>query len=90
MADETTKPQDDQSTDNADEQATSVVEALADADESEKLDQEVKIEDAGPARKKITITIPEERINQKIDANLNDLQNEAVLPGFLAVGRRCV
>jgi trigger factor len=50
--------------------------------ESEKLEQTVNIEDAGPARKKITIEIPDARINEKIDGNLNDLQTEAVLPGF--------
>ena len=50
--------------------------------ETEKLEQTVNIEDAGPARKKITIEIPDARINEKIDGNLNDLQTEAVLPGF--------
>lgn len=51
-------------------------------DAAEKLAQEVKIEDAGPARKKITIEVPVERISDKISSNFDDLRADAVLPGF--------
>lgn len=43
---------------------------------------EVKIEDSGPARKKITITISAEEIDEKIDSSFATLASEAVLPGF--------
>jgi len=43
---------------------------------------DVKVEDAGPARKKITITIPADEINEKIDSSFATLASQAVLPGF--------
>ena len=43
---------------------------------------DVKIEDAGPACKSLTITIPEEQIKSKIENAYGDLDKEAVLPGF--------
>ena len=48
----------------------------------EKLDQKVTIDDAGPARKKITIEIPEARIAESVESSFKDLQGEATLPGF--------
>lgn len=43
---------------------------------------DVKIEDAGPACKALTITIPEDQIKDKIENAFGDLSDEAVLPGF--------
>jgi trigger factor len=43
---------------------------------------DVKIEDAGPAKKKLTITIPAEEIDEKIDSSFATLTSQAVLPGF--------
>lgn len=48
----------------------------------DKLEQNVTIEDAGPARKKIAIEIPESRIGGKLEQNFADLRGEAVIPGF--------
>lgn len=48
----------------------------------EKMEQDVTIEDAGPARKKVTIVIPGDRIKEKIDENFRSLRKEAALPGF--------
>ena len=48
----------------------------------DKLDQTVNIEEVGPARKKVSIEIPEARIADKLAENFKDLQTEAVLPGF--------
>ncbi len=48
----------------------------------DKLEQSVNIEDAGPARKKIAIEIPESRIDGKLEQNFADLRAEAVIPGF--------
>ncbi|UCD75015.1 MAG: trigger factor [Phycisphaerales bacterium] len=43
---------------------------------------DVKIEDAGPARKRLTITIPVETIAEKIDDSLATLMAKTALPGF--------
>lgn len=43
---------------------------------------DVKIEDAGPACKSLTITIPEDQIKSKIENSYGDLEDEAVVPGF--------
>ncbi len=43
---------------------------------------DVQIEDAGPARKRITVTIPAESISEKIKDSIGALATEAVLPGF--------
>lgn len=51
--------------------------------ESEKtLNFEVKIEDAGPACKSLTITIPEDQIKEKIESSYGSLEDDAVVPGF--------
>ncbi len=42
----------------------------------------VTVEDLGPAQKKLNIEIPPELIRQKIDSSYDDLQGEAVVPGF--------
>lgn len=42
----------------------------------------VKIEDAGPALKRLTITIPAEQVDLKIRESMGTLANETVLPGF--------
>jgi len=42
----------------------------------------VTIEDAGPACKALTITIPADRIKEKIEESYATLDNDAVLPGF--------
>ena len=46
------------------------------------LKYEVKVEDAGPARKKLTITIPADEVDEKIDDSFTTLMSEATLPGF--------
>jgi trigger factor len=43
---------------------------------------DVKIEDAGPACKSLTITIPEDQIKSKIEDSYGTLEDDAVLPGF--------
>ena len=42
----------------------------------------VKVEDAGPARKKLTITIPAEIIDEKLQESMSTLSTETALPGF--------
>lgn len=45
-------------------------------------EQNVTLEDAGPARKKITIELPESRIKAKIEEQFGTLRSEAAIPGF--------
>ncbi len=42
----------------------------------------IKIEAAGPARKRLVIEVPAERISAKIDDGYDSLQDEASVPGF--------
>ena len=48
----------------------------------ERGEQKVTVEDSGPARKKLTIEVPAERIAKKIEEAFGKLQNDSVLPGF--------
>ncbi len=59
---------------------TVMVDAPAEATEASA--SNVTIEDAGPARKRLNITIPPEKIAEKIDDSLSTLAVEAALPGF--------
>jgi len=43
---------------------------------------DVKIEDAGPAAKKITIEIPAEVVDQRLEGSFGLLQTNAAVPGF--------
>jgi len=43
---------------------------------------EVKIESAGPARKRITITVPADMVDEKLETSLQTLMTESTLPGF--------
>jgi len=51
-------------------------------DQESRGEQTVTVEDIGPARKCLTIEVPPERIEEKIDANFSRLKTESVLPGF--------
>lgn len=42
----------------------------------------VKVEDAGPARKALTIDVPSERIATQLEQRFDQLQQEADIPGF--------
>jgi trigger factor len=80
MADDPTTPS-PESTDPS--QTQPVAEPAEQAEEqADKLEQTVKIEDAGPARKKISIDVPATRIAAKLTENFSQLQDEATVPGF--------
>ncbi len=49
---------------------------------TQELTNTVSIEDAGPSRKKISITIPAETVATKINDSLETIAVEAALPGF--------
>jgi trigger factor len=42
----------------------------------------ITVEDAGPATKKVTVEIPQDRIRAKLDEQFTTLRKEAHLPGF--------
>ena len=43
---------------------------------------EITIEDAGPARKRVNITVPPEAVNAKLHDSMGMLKNQTVIPGF--------
>lgn len=45
-------------------------------------EQTVTVQDAGPAKKKLMIEIPPQRIQGKLDETLDSLQTQAAIPGF--------
>src|SRR3954467_6435023 len=44
----------------------------------------IKVEDAGPATKKVTVDIPQERIAEKLKEQFKELRQQAAIPGFRA------
>src|SRR5687767_6933230 len=42
----------------------------------------IKVEDAGPATKKVSIEIPRERIEAKLQEQFKELRQQAAIPGF--------
>ncbi|MEE9211898.1 MAG: trigger factor [Phycisphaeraceae bacterium] len=48
----------------------------------ERGEQTVTVEDIGPARKRLSIEIPGERITKKIESSFSQLQSDANVPGF--------
>ena len=49
---------------------------------SEKSGYDVRVEDAGPARKRLTITVRPDVLDEKLDESMGTLASQAVLPGF--------
>jgi trigger factor len=72
----------------ADEQAPAdASSALADASPAatavaEPSPYQIKIEDAGPATKKVSVEVPQELIATKLEEQFKQLRREAALPGF--------
>lgn len=56
--------------------------AVADTDQD--FQYNIRVEDAGPATKKVYVEIPQERIKAKLDEQFKEIRREAVLPGFRA------
>ena len=50
--------------------------------EEEAFQYAVKVEDAGPATKRVSIEIPAERIQQKLAEQFKELRSQAAIPGF--------
>src|SRR5688500_11900868 len=54
--------------------------ATATADET--FEYPIRIEDAGPATKKVHVEIPRDRIAAKLEEQFNELRQQAAIPGF--------
>lgn len=55
--------------------------AVADGPEQD-FQYQIKIEDAGPATKKVSVEIPEDRIKTKLTEQFKELRQQAAIPGF--------
>src|ERR1700761_3381748 len=42
----------------------------------------VQVEDVGPATKRVSVEIPQERIQQKLAEQFKELRSQAAIPGF--------
>lgn len=61
----------------SEQEATGVAEQ-----EEEKFQYPVTIEDVGPAAKKVTVEIPRDRIDSKLQEQFKELRQQAAIPGF--------
>jgi len=52
------------------------------ASEEQEFTYPIKIEDAGPATKRVSIEIPPERIQTKLEEQFKELRQQAAIPGF--------
>src|SRR5687768_6827794 len=51
-------------------------------EDAEAFEYPIKVEDAGPATKKVSIEIPRERIEAKLKEQFKELRQQAAIPGF--------
>jgi trigger factor len=56
--------------------------AVVEQQEEQDYQYQIKIEDAGPATKKVTVEIPKDRIDQVLTDQYKDLRQNAAIPGF--------
>src|SRR5919205_2837299 len=54
----------------------------ATAVEEQTFEYPIRIEDAGPATKKVHVEIPQERIAAKLEEQFKELRQQAAIPGF--------
>jgi trigger factor len=59
-----------------------MAEEQAAVQEQEAVPYQIKIEDAGPATKKVSVEVPQEVIASKLEEQFKQLRREAALPGF--------
>src|SRR3954469_8942093 len=50
--------------------------------EEQTFEYPIRVEDAGPATKKVHVEIPKERITAKLEEQFNELRQQAAIPGF--------
>src|SRR5437868_8666653 len=56
--------------------------AVAEQTEEPPFQYDIRIEDAGPATKKVVVDIPKERIAAKLKEQFTELRQQAAIPGF--------
>src|SRR5881394_600907 len=56
--------------------------AAVEDQQEETFEYPIKVEDAGPATKKVSIEIPRERIEAKLQEQFKELRQQAAIPGF--------
>ena len=56
--------------------------AVAEQQQEQDFEYPVKVEDAGPGAKKVSIEIPQDRIAAKLAEQFKDLRKQAAIPGF--------
>ena len=69
----------------ADNEGAVAADQQADAQQAEQEDEfqyDIKIEDAGPATKKVVVKVPKERIDEKLAEQFKELRQQAAIPGF--------
>src|SRR2546421_10925665 len=62
--------------------AATAVDEAQEPQEQEEYQYNIKVEDAGPATKKVSVEIPQERIQQKLAEQYKELRSQAAVPGF--------
>ncbi len=67
---------------HADETAEDTAAAAAGGEQEKPFDYPITVEDAGPATKKVSIEIPRERIESKLQEQFKELRQQAAVPGF--------
>lgn len=78
MSDEETTVEQEESVDESTEELSKEEQAMADLKEAITVERE----DIGALRLKLTVTIPEETINERRSEQFNELKREAMIPGF--------
>jgi trigger factor len=66
---------------NAPDSSTDTAVAEQGAEEQE-YTYDIKIEDAGPATKKVVVQIPKERVAEKLTEQFKEIRQQAAIPGF--------
>src|SRR5688572_6279861 len=56
--------------------------AGATATEEQEFTYPIKVEDAGPATKRVSVEIPQDRIQTKLTEQFQELRQQAAIPGF--------
>ncbi len=72
----------DQQSDNVEEQDEQTEEKEQSLQDKLKEVVDVQVEDLGGLRKKLTVTIPREALDEQLDEQYGQMRNEAVVPGF--------
>src|SRR6476660_7458606 len=52
------------------------------ADAEQDFEYPIRVEDAGPATKKVHVEIPADRISAKLEEQFKELRQQAAIPGF--------